>query len=159
MKAKAADPGSFRDNPDEVALKTHSEVRAEASLLKDLEHPNLIRFVGLSLKPLAIVLEWAPKKGMRKVLADYCKADARLSPATLQETARQVGAAACGVSVGVSVRVWVKVCGFGVGRGDGGGTRDSPKASDAPTSLKHCAICTVIAVLVYVTLPWWEVCV
>lgn len=94
LEAKAAEASAFRDNPDEIALKTHSEVRAEAALLKDLEHPNLVQFVGLSLKPLAIVLEWAPKKGMRKVLADYRKADARVSPSTLQETARQVGTAA-----------------------------------------------------------------
>ena len=96
MEAKAANRGSFRENPEEIALKTHTEVRAEAALLKELDHPNLVRFVGLSLKPLAIVLEWAPKKGMRRVLADYQKANAKLSPATLQETARQV-LPCCGV--------------------------------------------------------------
>ena len=72
------------------AVKTYSEVRAEASLLRELVHPHLIGFLGLCLKPMCIALEWAPKKSLKSILNNYKKCRAQLSPRALQETARQV---------------------------------------------------------------------
>ena len=45
---------------------------------------------GVLLKPLCFVLEWAPGGSLHSVLQKYRKADARISPLVLQETARQV---------------------------------------------------------------------
>ena len=50
---------------------------------------------GVLLKPLCFVLEWAPGGSLHSVLQKYRKADARISPMVLQETARQVCTYTC----------------------------------------------------------------
>lgn len=76
------------------AAKAYSEIRAEVAILKDLQHDHVITFIGIVLNPLCFVLEWAPKGSLHNVLNAYNNADARISPWTLCETARQV---ACGL--------------------------------------------------------------
>ncbi len=78
----------------ENAAKAYNEIRAEVAILKDLQHENVIQFIGIVLNPLCFVLEWAPKGSLHGILTSYNNADARISPWTLTETARQV---ACGL--------------------------------------------------------------
>ena len=89
-KAKVQKDNAFQDDPMDTAVKTYSEVRAEASLLREMKHPYLIGFMGLCLKPLCIALEWAPKKSLKSIINSYKKSGARLSPQALQQTAIQV---------------------------------------------------------------------
>lgn len=52
----------------------------------------LFTAAGVLLKPLCFVLEWASGGSLHSVLQKYRKADARISPMVLQETAKQVTA-------------------------------------------------------------------
>ena len=72
------------------AAKAYAEIRAEVAILKDLDHENVIHFIGIVLNPLCFVLEWAPRGSLHGILTAYSNADARISPWTLTETARQV---------------------------------------------------------------------
>lgn len=74
----------------ETATKAYIEIRAEVALLKDLNHDFIIQFIGLTLQPLCFMLEWAPQKSLHGLLESYNKADARISPWTLADTAFQV---------------------------------------------------------------------
>ena len=74
----------------ETATKAYNEIRAEVAILKDLRHDYVIEFIGLTLQPLCFLLEWAPLGSLHNILTSYLKNEARLSPWTLVETARQV---------------------------------------------------------------------
>ena len=74
----------------ENAAKAYTEIRAEVGILKDLHHENVIQFMGIVLKPLCFLLEWAPRGSLHGILSAYSNADARISPWSLVETARQV---------------------------------------------------------------------
>ena len=78
----------------ENAAKAYSEIRAEVAILKDLQHENVIQFIGIVLNPLCFILEWASRGSLHGILTSYNNVDARISPWTLTETARQV---ACGL--------------------------------------------------------------
>lgn len=74
----------------ETATKAYMEIRAEVALLKDLNHDYIIKFIGLTLQPLCFMLEWATQGSLHGILESYHDTDARISPWTLVETARQV---------------------------------------------------------------------
>ena len=84
------DKADNRKLTKDSAVKAYREIRAEVAVLKNLHHTHVIEFIGLVLKPLCFVLEWAPLGSLHTLLKAYSKADARMSPWTLQETTRQV---------------------------------------------------------------------
>ena len=66
------------------------QVRAEVSLLHKLSHPHVIDFIGVVLKPLCFILEWACGGSLHSVLTKYCKVDGRVGPLVLQQATLQV---------------------------------------------------------------------
>ena len=66
------------------------QVRAEVSLLHKLSHPHVIDFIGVVLKPLCFILEWACGGSLHSVLTKYRKVDGRVGPLVLQQATLQV---------------------------------------------------------------------
>ena len=95
----------------EALIKSYAEVRVEVTVLKRLHHEHIIEFLGVRLQPLGFLIEWAPLGGLHSILKSYYKADARISPWALCETARQVNMCVCVcVCVCVHVRACTSVC-------------------------------------------------
>lgn len=74
----------------DAATKAYYEIRAEVAILKDLNHAHVIEFIGVTLKPLCFLLEWAGRGSLHAVVTDYLNSDSRISPWTLVTTAQQV---------------------------------------------------------------------
>lgn len=79
--------------PVQSACKSYCTARHEVTILQVLKHPNIVFFIGLCLKPLAIVLELAPLGCFTDVLRSYKRAGMKIDRFSAQKTISQVARA------------------------------------------------------------------
>ena len=72
------------------ACEAYLNARKELSILLALQHPNIVPLLGISLKPLCLVLSLAPLGALNDRLKEYRRAGARLAHHTLQRIIIQV---------------------------------------------------------------------
>ena len=48
-------------------IKNYSDMRYELNKLSSLEHPHIVRFIGVFTNPHCFVLEWAPEKTLQHI--------------------------------------------------------------------------------------------
>ena len=75
---------------NEILLLLSRTVRQELSILISLNHPHIMQLKGFCLNPLSLVLEFAPRKSLEKILDAYKRAGPRLDPYILQKCVVQV---------------------------------------------------------------------
>ena len=76
-----------------LAAKAYITARQEIAIVNSLKHENIIAMVGLSIQPLAIILELAPLGNLKEILLDYKNNMCKLSPAVIQRVSIQISSA------------------------------------------------------------------
>ena len=76
-----------------LAAKAYTVARQEISILSGLKHDNIVSMIGLTLKPLAIILELAPLGNLKEILEAYKKNLCKLSAFIIQQVAVQISSA------------------------------------------------------------------
>lgn len=79
--------------PFQSACKSYCTARHEVAILQVLRHPNIVFFIGLCLKPLAIILELAPMGCLTDVFRTYKRAGMKIDTFSAQKTIAQVARA------------------------------------------------------------------
>jgi len=77
----------------QMAAKAYTVARQEIAILCSLRHENIVGMLGLSLRPLAIILELAPMGNLKEVLEQYRRHLNRLSAFIVQQVAVQISGA------------------------------------------------------------------
>ena len=58
--------------------------------MSPLHHENIVELIGVTLTPLGLVLELAPRGSLRSILKEFAIASQRLQPAAIQAVIIQV---------------------------------------------------------------------
>lgn len=67
-----------------------NNLKKELSILSPLHHANIVELLGVTLTPLGLVLELAPRGNLRNILKEFSRDQARLQPAAIQAVIIQV---------------------------------------------------------------------
>lgn len=85
---------SADDNSEMVAQlrawDIYQKASAEARVMYQLSHPNILGLIGISLRPLMLLVELAPQGDLKKCVERFRIKKVRLSQTTLQTTLVQV---------------------------------------------------------------------
>lgn len=79
--------------PFHSACKSYCTARHEVNILQSLRHANIVVFIGLCVKPLAIVLELAPLGCLNDIFKSYKRAGMHIDQYSVQKTLVQVARA------------------------------------------------------------------
>jgi len=79
--------------PFHSACKSYCTARHEVNILQILCHPNIVHFIGLCVRPLAIVLELAPLGCLTDVFRNFKRAGLRIDRHSVQKTLVQMAKA------------------------------------------------------------------
>lgn len=77
----------------QLAAKAYTVARQEIAILGNLSHENIVSMLGLSVKPLAIILELAPLGNLKEILEEYKKSACKLNPFVVQQVCVQISSA------------------------------------------------------------------
>ena len=75
---------------EEKAWETYQKASLEARVMVQLQHPNIVDLIGITLQPLRLLVELAPMGDMKGCIEKFKKASIRLRRTTLKETLVQV---------------------------------------------------------------------
>lgn len=84
FNSKLADYWNHRKSI-QMAAKAYTVARQEVAILGELKHENIVGMLGLSVKPLAIILELAPLGNLKEILEQYKKSICKVSPFIIQQ--------------------------------------------------------------------------
>lgn len=84
---------NWNREPFQCACRSYCTARHELNILSCLSHQNIVLFVGMTLKPLAIVLEYAPLGSMDTIIKNYKSANMQIDEYCIQKTILQVAKA------------------------------------------------------------------
>lgn len=74
-----------------AASKAYITCRQELSVLLTCDsHPNIVPFVGLSVRPLSIILQYAPMGSLESILKEYKRTNTQLNLTIYQKLIIQV---------------------------------------------------------------------
>ena len=76
-----------------LAAKAYTVARQEVAIISSLKHENIVSMIGLTLKPLAIILELAAMGNLKDLLTDYKMNTSKLSPFVIQQVSVQISSA------------------------------------------------------------------
>ena len=76
-----------------LAAKAYVTARQEIAIINSLKHENIIAMIGLSIQPLAILLELAPLGNLKEILNDYRGNMCKLNPSIIQRITVQISSA------------------------------------------------------------------
>ena len=77
----------------QLAAKAYTVARQEIAILGNLSHAHIVSILGLSVRPLAIILELAPLGNLKEILDDYKRHVCPLRPLVVQQAAVQISSA------------------------------------------------------------------
>ena len=86
---KAAQQKWDRD-PLQYACKSYCTSRQELNILLNLQHTNIVTFIGVCANPLALILDLAPLGDLHSVLRNFRRSGAQISYVTLHAILLQV---------------------------------------------------------------------
>ena len=75
---------------EERAWEIYQKASREARVMVQLQHPNIVNLIGVTLQPLRLVVELAPMGDIKHCILRFKKASIRLRRTTLKETLLQV---------------------------------------------------------------------
>ena len=75
---------------EKAAWETYENASREARVMVQLQHPHILRLVGVTLQPLRLLVEQAPMGDMTSCIRKFKKATVRLRRTTVQTTLVQV---------------------------------------------------------------------
>eukprot|EP00794_Sanderia_malayensis_P000449 gene449-1090_t len=76
--------------PTMFATGIYKTMRQELAILIPVSHKHVLDILGIALSPLCLVLEFAPKGGLKDILSQYKKAGRKLDSYTIQQCILQV---------------------------------------------------------------------
>ena len=76
-----------------LSAKAYMVARQEVAIISSLKHENIVSMIGLTLKPLAIILELAAMGNLKDILNDYKVNTSKLSPFVIQQVCVQISSA------------------------------------------------------------------
>ena len=76
-----------------LAAKAYVVARQEIAIISSLRHEHIVTMIGLSIQPLAIILELAPLGNFKDILGEYKKHMCKLSPLIVQRVCIQISSA------------------------------------------------------------------
>ncbi|CAM1297638.1 Uncharacterised protein g1884 [Pycnogonum litorale] len=83
----------WQRDPIQYACKAYCTARQELNILLTLRHPHIVPFVGMCLKPLALVLRLASQGALDVILKNYRRSGAKLEVTVIQKIVLQVAKA------------------------------------------------------------------
>ncbi|KAK8788832.1 hypothetical protein V5799_021393 [Amblyomma americanum] len=83
----------WQREPLQYACKAYCTARQELSILLSVRHPHVVALRGVCPRPLALVLQLAPRGALDALLADFRRSGAHLPPGALQRVLLQVARA------------------------------------------------------------------
>ena len=96
-KMYTADTAYVDEDPDVIgqlkAWDVYQKASLEARVMHQLSHPNILALVGVTLRPLSLLVELAPQGDLRKCMERYKAQKVKLSRRTMQCTLIQVQSA------------------------------------------------------------------
>ncbi len=66
-------------------------VKKELSILSPLSHAHVVRLYGVMLRPMGLILEYAPRGSLKKILTHYQDVHSRPHVRAMQRVLLQVG--------------------------------------------------------------------
>lgn len=84
---------NWEREPFECVCKSYCTARHEVNILQTIRHPNIVLFIGLCIRPLAIVLELAPMGCLTDVFKNYKKSGMYIDQYSAQKTILQISRA------------------------------------------------------------------
>ena len=82
---------SKRSSAASKALESYNLARQELDVLIHIKHPYILRLVGVGLKPLALLLEYAEKGNLQDNVKIFKESHVPLTVLTVQKVLSQVG--------------------------------------------------------------------
>ena len=67
-----------------------TNVKKELSILSPLSHAHVVRLYGVMLRPMGLILEYAPRGSLKKILTHYQEVHSRLHARAMQRVLLQV---------------------------------------------------------------------
>lgn len=65
-------------------------VKKELSILSPLSHPHVVHLYGVMLRPMGLILEYAPRGSLKKILTHYQEVHSRPHVRAMQRVLLQV---------------------------------------------------------------------
>ena len=75
---------------EKKAWEIYENASREARVMVQLQHPHILRLMGITLRPLRLLVELAPMGDMTSCIRKFKKATVRLRRTTVQTTLVQV---------------------------------------------------------------------
>ena len=75
---------------EDRAWETYQKASLEARVMIQLQHPNIVNLIGITLQPLRLLVELAPMGDIKHCILKFQKASIRLRRTTFKETLLQV---------------------------------------------------------------------
>jgi hypothetical protein len=75
---------------EERAWETYQKASLEARVMIQLQHPNIVNLIGVTLQPLRLLVELAPLGDIKHCISKFRKASIRMRRTTVKETLLQV---------------------------------------------------------------------
>ena len=80
-------------DPMQYSCKAYCTARQELNILLNLKHPNIVPFVGMCTKPLAIILQLAPMGSLDHIIKNYRRSGTQFDILVLQKIILQIAKA------------------------------------------------------------------
>ena len=77
-------------DPPQYACKAYTTARQELNILIHLKHSHIVPLVGISVNPLAIVLDLAPQGALDQRLKHYQRSGDKLTAKAIQQVVLQI---------------------------------------------------------------------
>lgn len=82
--------GKLRDHTLQDLAGMYGDMRLEVNKLSSIDHPNIIKFLGLCVVSFSFLLEWAPKGNLDHMMHEYKLAGFPICPDAVANTVLQV---------------------------------------------------------------------
>ena len=85
--------GKLREHTLQDLAGMYADMRLEVNKLATIDHPNIIKFLGLCVVSFSFLLEWAPKGTLEHMIREYKLAGFPICPDAIANTVLQVSVA------------------------------------------------------------------